>query len=217
MNNLIKPNTIHCVDCMEGMREMPDNYVSLAIVDPPYGIGNFVPQHGKQRRLDHAEHNITWNDDIPDEEYFAELQRTSTNLIIWGANYYPFFPRHGGAIVWYKGGTNPKQSQCEIAAHTFYKKIDYVHINWQAGFYRARIENIIHECQKPVALYKWLLTNYAKEGDLILDTHVGSGSSIIACIDLGYDYIGYEIDADYYKAMQERIYQFTRQTTLEGV
>ena len=203
-------NKVYLSDCMDGMAQMPDNFIDLAIVDPPYGIGNFIQTTGKVSK---TFTEVKWNDEPPPPQYFDELRRVSKHQIIWGANHYNCFTT-GGAIVWYKGKTGGKFSACEIASHTFYKKCDYVHINWQSGFYRRMREDIIHPCQKPVELYKWLLANYAKPGNLILDTHVGSGSSIIACIDMGFDYIGYEIDAGYYKAMQDRVYHFTRQTVL---
>ena len=102
---------------------------------------------------------------------------------------------------------------CELAWSNFDIKCNRFDFLW-AGFKKAKQEKRIHPTQKPVALYKWLLHNYAKEGDLILDTHMGSGSSYIACLDMGFDYIGYEIDADYFKAIEERVYYFTRQTKL---
>jgi site-specific DNA-methyltransferase (adenine-specific) len=165
-------------DCLEAMRSMPDAAFDLAIVDPPYGIGNFVPQHNSYGGSPGL--NVTWNDSIPSETYFSELKRVSVHRIVWGANYYNCFEGRKGAIIWYKGETQGKFSHCEIASQTFFTKVDYIHINWQSGFFRASQENVIHACQKPVALYKWLLTNYAKPGQTILDTHLGSGSSRIA-------------------------------------
>jgi site-specific DNA-methyltransferase (adenine-specific) len=210
---MIERNHVYNADCMIGMAEMPDNYVDLCIVDPPYGIGNFSPNSGsKGTAVRGKEWDIKWNDSIPEHQYFNELNRVSIKRIVWGANYYNTFETGNGAIVWHKGKINPQFSQCEIASVSGQKKVDYYFQNWQGGG-NWKGQNI-HPCQKPVDLYKWLLHNYAKEGDLILDTHVGSGSSIIACIDKGFDYIGYEIDADYYKAMQDRIYYFTRQTGL---
>ena len=200
-------------DCMDLMARYPDKHFELAIVDPPYGIGNFVPQAnsygGNPGKL------VDWNDYIPTEEYFSELIRVSKNRIVWGANYYNSFEPNRGAIVWYKGGTQGKSSKCEIASQSFYKKIDYIHINWQSGFFRANIEHIIHACQKPVALYKWLLKNYAKPGDKILDTHLGSGSIAIACHDAGYDLTACEIDKDYYEAAMKRLRQHQAQMKLE--
>ena len=223
---MIERNHVYNADCMLGMAEMPDNYVDWAFVDPPYNVkandGTFG-RGGKRAIIPEARdefHKYGNADAVPDENYFKELFRVSANQVIFGANYYaPYIPS-GGLVVWDKVKEhNEVLSDAEIAYQSKNKLVKMFRHQW-VGFLRAKgsIENgitkTIHPNQKPVALYKWLLKNYAKPGDLILDTHVGSGSSIIACIDKGYDYIGYEIDADYYKAMQERVYQFTRQTAL---
>jgi site-specific DNA-methyltransferase (adenine-specific) len=202
-------------DCMVGMARYADKQFSLAIVDPPYGIGNWIPQGGKSARIDYKDHFITWNDSIPPIEYFNDLNRVSEKQIIWGANYYNCFSQSGGAVVWDKGDGNPKFSRCEIASLSFQKRVDYVSINWQSGFFRASKESIIHECQKPVALYNWLLRNYAKPGDKILDTHVGSASSLIACYDLGFDAVGFELDPDYYQASKRRLEDHMAQQRME--
>ena len=200
------------MDCMEGMKQFPDKYFELAIVDPPYGIGNFNMKNGgsenkKRNRLIDGDYlDVAWNDNAPPQEYFDEVVRVSKNRIIWGANYYNSFESCGGALVWYKKIGHPNLSDCEIASLSFQKKVDFVHIDWQSGFYRrAKEGEIIHPCQKPVALYKWLLTNYAKQGDKILDTHVGSASSLVACREMGFEYVGYEIDTDYYNAATKRL------------
>jgi len=207
------------IDCMEYMKGLDDNAFELAIVDPPYGIGNFTRPLSKERakRLNMPERektSITWNDHTPNNEYFNELKRVSDNQIIWGANYYNCFSDGFGGVVWYKGNQARTVSACEIASHTFTKKVDYVHIDWQAGFYREQFGIQIHPCQKPVKLYEWLLTNYAKEGDRILDTHLGSGSSAIAAHYGGFDFVGCELDEDYYKAAMARFEAETAQTTL---
>ena len=201
-------------DCMDYMAGLEDNAFELAIVDPPYGIGNWIPQGGKQKGKNAEKLNVKWNDFGPPKEYFVELVRVSKNQIIWGANYYNCFTDLGGAIVWHKGDGNPKFSAAEIASHSFYKKVDYVHINWQAGFYREKFGVQIHPCQKPEKLYEWLLSNYAKEGDRILDTHLGSGSSAIAAHYGGFDFVGCELDEDYYKAAVERFNNETKQQAL---
>ena len=175
---------------------LKDNEFDLAIVDPPYGIGDFLSDNTRQKP-------VVWNDSIPDNKYFSELYRISKKQIIWGANFYNCF--NGGALVWFKGEQSKTVSACEIASLSFQNKVDYIHINWQSGFYREMIENIIHACQKPIALYRWLLQNYTKPNDTILDTHVGSGSSIIACLEEGFDITGYEIDKDYYDSAIKRI------------
>ena len=212
MANLTERNTIHCIDCMEGMAQMPDNYIDLAIVDPPYGIGMPVIEAGKWKREIHNKEK-RWDDMPPSKEYFIELRRISTNRIIWGANYFIEYLESTPCVVWWdKNNGNNFMADGELAWLSFNsgaRRFVYSHIQeYNAGKHR------IHPTQKPVDLYKWLLTNYAKEGDLILDTHMGSGSSYIACLDMGFDYIGYEIDADYFAAIEDRVYHFTRQTTL---
>jgi site-specific DNA-methyltransferase (adenine-specific) len=194
-------------NCMEAMKEMSDNQFDLAIVDPPYGIGNFVQQTGNKRGK-----KVNWNDKIPNKEYFTELERVSKEQIIWGANYYNCFNNKGGAIIWNKGVKRETNfSVCEIASYSRLKRVDYIEIKWQN---LNRDEKTIHPCQKPVKLYEWLLMNYAKEGDKILDTHLGSGSIAIACHNLGYEFTGYEIDKDYYECAIKRIEQHKSQQRL---
>ena len=205
---------IYNEDCMEAMKHMEDNQFDLAIVDPPYGIGNFIPQNNapRQKKVDKA---VEWNDDIPNKQYFKELQRVSKNQIIWGANYYNCFSNGKGAIVWYKGGNNTKNmSDCEIASCSQQKKIDYIKIYIEKGFLAKGIHTRIHPCQKPIKLYEWLLINYAKKKDKILDTHLGSGSIAIACHNLGYDLVGYEIDKEYYESALKRYNEHIKQLTL---
>ena len=198
---------IYNQDCLESMKEMSDNQFDLAIVDPPYGIGNWVQQTGNKRGK-----KVDWNDSTPNKQYFKELERVSKEQIIWGANYYNCFNNKGGAIVWDKKNPNPKFSKCEIASYSRLKRVDYVCIK-HFGF--VSDDNYkIHPCQKPVKLYEWILMNYAKEGDTILDTHLGSGSIAIACHNLGYNLTGYEIDKDYYKAAKKRIEQHKQQTRM---
>ena len=202
-------------DCMTEMAKMPDNAFDLAIVDPPYGIGNFSPTGGSKGTSCLGEKwDIKWTEHTPEEKYFTELRRVSKNQIIWGANYYNCFSKDGGCLVWHKGNINPVFSQCELASLSFQKRVDYVNIDWQAGFARRKEGETIHPCQKPVALYKWLLSRYAKPGDRILDTHGGSGSICIACHDLGYDLTWMELDADYYKAAVARYQNHAAQASL---
>lgn len=140
-------------DCMEYMKTVPDKYFELAIVDPPYGIGNFIPQNLSKNGVKVSD-EVKWNDEIPNQNYFDEVVRISKNQIIWGANYYNCFHKLGGALIWHKGNINPVFSQCEIASLSFQKRVDYFHHNWQAGFARKKEGETIHPCQKPVALYK---------------------------------------------------------------
>lgn len=186
---------LYNMDCMEGMKGMPDKAFELAIVDPPYGVGDFSQSDALHR-------NVTWNNSIPKAEYFDELKRVSRKRVIWGANYYNCFEQGNGAYVWYKNVGHPDMSHCEIASISGQQKVDYIHINWSGG---VRAQKSIHPCEKPVRLYADLLKRYAKPGDRILDTHLGSGSIAIACYDLGYDLTGYEIDLEYYTAAKARL------------
>jgi len=195
------------MDCMEAMAQMKDNEFDLAIVDPPYGTGNWVQITGNVRGT-----SVDWNNNIPPEKYFKELQRVSKHRIIWGANYFNSFNGRGCAIVWNKHvPRESNMSVCEIASYDRLARVDYVDIKWQNI---NRREVVIHECQKPVALYKWLLKNYAKEGDSILDTHGGSFSSRIACHDMGFDFTGYEIDKDYFDTAEKRFQNHIQQQTI---
>jgi site-specific DNA-methyltransferase (adenine-specific) len=194
MNKVVIGNaTLYHGCCLEAMREMPDNAFSLAIVDPPYGIGianNPVRQmHTKKQ----------WDSAIPNGEYFKELFRVSANQIIWGGNYFGL-PASQGFIIWDKiQPVDFSLAMCEMA---------WTSIQSPAKMFRYSVQNEknkIHPTQKPVQLYKWLLNRYTKEGDTILDTHHGSGSNAIACLDMGYSITAYEIDEDYFKASVERI------------
>ncbi len=210
---------IYNQDCMEAMKEMSDNQFDLAIVDPPFGIGR-----DKQKKIicKIANHNRKyfknkgWDSKIPSKKYFNELFRISVNQIIWGGNYFSMhLPSSMGWIFWYKGQQGLTMSDGEIAFSSFNKATRLININ--RGFISENgllIKGSIHPTQKPVKLYEWLLMNYAKEGDTILDTHLGSGSIAIACHNLGYDLTGYEIDKEYFEAATKRIEQHKQQTRL---
>jgi site-specific DNA-methyltransferase (adenine-specific) len=201
---------------MEYMKSLLDNAFDLAIVDPPYGID--IASKSKLSGTSKKEYEIkSWDENIPTIEYFNELRRISKNQIIWGANYFDGVGLNGGGIVWNKLGTQigkrnplPTLSDCEIAYCSMrnnVKMFSYTQIgnvygnNYQIDWKQDRI----HPTQKPVALYEWLLTNYAKKGDKILDTHLGSGSHAIACNNLGFELVGCELDADYFEAACKRI------------
>ena len=203
---MLELNQLYLMDCMEGMKRFPDKYFELAIVDPPYGIGIdgqklSINKNPKHNRKEHARKE--WDSKIPTADYFRELERVSRNQIIWGANYFVEHLIKGtkGWIVWDKGQHGLTMSDCELAYSSFDCPTRVKILN------RVELlkDGTVHPTQKPVALYKWLLMNYAKQGDKILDTHVGSASSLIACYDMGFDYIGFEIDPDYFKMAQERI------------
>ena len=204
-------------DCMDFMRDKPDNYYDLAIVDPPYGIGDFNSSKTKHKPLG-------WNESIPLGEYFIELERVSKNKIIWGANYYQQNITDVGRIVHDKTGGGKKTvphslSDGDIASHSFGVTIKIFHYVSNGNVIGNNIDwdNVMrwHPCQKPVALYRWLLKNYAKEGDKILDTHGGSFSSAIACHKEGYDLDIIEMDEDYFNDAVNRFKLNTCQKELE--
>ena len=250
------------MDCMQGMKEFPDNYFDLAIVDPPYGdgggywsgperfgqrfdryrapafTGNSTPSPtggipnssgGGYRKNRHITNGLRkgqrqpdwWNlggevrkkiiawDVAPGKEYFEELFRVSRNQIIWGGNYFEL-PANRCFLIWRKTNVPEKFSMamCEYAWTSFNDNAKWFEIS--AVGQNGRF----HPTQKPVELYKWILDNYAKPGDKILDTHVGSASSLIACEDFGYQYVGFEIDADYYRLGQERLERNRAQMTI---
>ena len=200
-------------DNMELMSRYPDNYFDLAIVDPPYGINADVKnstdkkQSKKSASKSKKYGEQKWDADVPTKEYFIELFRVSKEQIIWGVNYYPFDFLAGGRIYWDKCVTMPTYSDGELAYCSLLNSIKSVKIAWH-GMIQHDMKNKetrIHPTQKPIALYKWILTKYAKQGDKILDTHLGSGSIAIACHDLGFDLTACELDTEYYDAAMKRI------------
>ena len=193
-----------CMDPETGLPAYPDNYFDLAIVDPPYGINQFAHKaNSRNKAAKRGQYgNPKWDSSIPDYEYFLELQRVSKDQIVWGNNY---FGLKGGALVWDKNGS--WFSDGEIAYCSKITGVRFCRFTWNGMIQQdmANKEHRIHPTQKPVALYRWLLENYAKPGDLILDTHVGSASSLIACESMGFNYVGYEIDPEYYEAAKKRM------------
>ena len=204
-------NEFHNADCMNKKNGLPsykDKHFDLAIVDPDFGLNDKISSGG------------TWAskyvggdgflDGKPDKNYFLELFRISKNQVVWGGNYFidMLYPTRC-ILVWDKIAEMETLADFEIAWTSFdsNSKI-YRHP-------RNTTETRIHICQKPIALYKWLLTKYAKQGDLILDTHVGSASSLIACEDMGFKYVAFELDTDYYNAVQKRLVQYRSQMKLE--
>ena len=198
---------IYNQDCMEAMKEMSENQFDLAIVDPPFGIGNFVQTNRGQK--------VDWNDETPTDVYFKELKRVSKNRIIFGANYYNCFEKNGGAIVWIKNQPMPNFSKCVIASCSYHKKIELYKQTWTNFVAKGR--QGIHPCEMPVSIYEWILINYCKDGDKILDTHLGSGSIAIACHNLGYDLTGYEIEKEYFEAAKTRKDNHTRQLKIQDL
>lgn len=235
---MLELNGFYNMDCLAGMREIPDKYFELAIVDPPYGGGHkpkptdtpdITELHGGYQDWEsqprgrfggqgglfakykieatsseetESEKNgpkITHWDIAPDESYFKELARVSQNQIIWGGNNFPLPPTRC-FVIWRKLTISEKftMGMCEYAWTSFNANPKWIEIAPQDP-------ERFHPTQKPVRLYEWLLTNYAKPGDKILDTHCGSASSLVACYNLGFEYVGFELDKDYYRMANERL------------
>ena len=208
---IIGSATLYQGDCMDYMRGLEDKAFDLAIVDPPYGIGvgslNFGARSVKNKSCDGKQ----WDEFIPSASFFEELRRVSCEQIVWGANYFNCFNGNHGAIIWDKQNPMPTSSQCEIASYSKHQRVAYFCQTW-TNYVNNKQTN--HPTEKPVKLYEWLLTNYAKPGQTILDTHLGSGSSAIAANNLGFEFVGCELDADYFAAACQRIENAQRQESL---
>lgn len=225
-------------DNMTLMSRYEDNHFDLAIVDPPYGIGADKPskkpdcvkqKNGNFIKVDSNKYeHKNWDKEVPSNKYFDELFRVSKNQLIWGANYFGLV---GGYLIWDKLNGNSDQYGCELCWVSNSKRTDVVYYMWQGMFqgvycgteiHKALIqegnkklnEKRFHPTQKPIKLYKWLLGNYAKQGDKILDTHLGSGSIAIACHDLGFHLTACELDTDYYNAAIKRLSDHQKQLKL---
>jgi len=204
----------HC-DCMDYLKTCEDNAFELAIVDPPYGIGECGATNHTRGLLAKPKKYKPFaggDQSAPSEEYFAELERVSRNQIMWGANHYR--ARESSAwIVWDKLNGQTDFADAELACTSFQTAVRVFRFRWN-GMLQGDMKNKeerIHPTQKPVKLYEWLLMNYAKEGDRILDTHLGSGSIAIACHNLDFNLVGCELDPDYYAAACKRLQQHQSQ------
>lgn len=205
----MKESKVFNVDCMEYMKSLPDKTFDLAIVDPPYmdkfNTSMWVGKCAKPNKYTKDTHLLT--NKKPELDYFDELKRVSKNQIVWGGNYFSnYLPISRAWIVWYKSKQDSYFSDAELAWTSFDRVLKVFEWRW-SGMLQQNMKNKerrIHPTQKPVALYEWLLMNYSKEGDRILDTHLGSGSSRIACHKLGFDFVGCELDKDYFEAQEKR-------------
>ncbi|WP_282780366.1 DNA methyltransferase [Phaeodactylibacter xiamenensis] len=229
---------IDCLDEREGLPSYPDNFFDLAIVDPQYKIGASKPskkgtkckqKNGTILHVKESDYGKkTWDDNLMPNRYFQELKRVSKRQIIWGANYQNF-PLRGGRLVWDKVNGASDQYDCEIAYLSWTLRTEIVYFMWNGmmqGLYPTRDirkawrqqgnkslnEKRYHPTQKPVALYKWILEEYAQPGDTILDTHVGSASSLLAFDLLGFNYHAFEIDVEIYQAAAGRLKQSKKPT-----
>ena len=215
-------NIAYNMDCMEYMRTLPDKAFDLAVVDPPYGIGESGEKNNTRSKLAVSkEYKPFFGKDIkpPDKDYFLELYRVSKNQIIWGANHFAdklCNPSSSCWIVWDKENGENDFADCELAYTSFNSAVRIFRFRWQGMLQgnMANKEQRIHPTQKPVALYAWIFSRYAKPGDKILDTHLGSGSSRIAAYDAGLDFVGCEIDQDYFEAQEERFKSYISQESL---
>lgn len=201
------------MDCMDYMRDCEDNAFDLAIVDPPYGINAGTMTMGKGSGNDTGSHTKKlWDKEIPKEKYFVEVKRVSKNQVIWGANYFfDFLGKAPTVLIWDKKDYNSDFADGELAWTSFNG-----HLKIFSRARTARNEQLwkIHPTQKPMQLYRWILENYAKPGQRILDTHLGSGSSAIAAHYFGVDFVGCEIDEYYYDAACQRFENETAQLAM---
>lgn len=201
-------NEAYNVDCMEYMKTLPDNAFDLAIVDPPYGIS--INNNMGRRKGDKKSNykKVTWDETPPADDYFSELFRVSKHQIVWGANYFKM-PPCKCFIVWRKP---------QITENVSFSMLEYAWTNFNETSKEfigmSNEADRIHPTQKPVKLYEWILMRYAKKGDKILDTHLGSGSSRIAAYNMGFDFVGCELDTDYFKAQEQRFKNHTKQLNL---
>lgn len=202
-------------DCLIALKQYKDNYFDLAIVDPPYGIGEanekrMQSRHSSQKKYKGGE----WDKYPPDKEYFDQLLRVSKNQIIWGANHFiDRIPYNSPCWIFWDKDQFGDFADGELAWTSYKTAVRKFKWTWN-GFRKQIKEDRIHPTQKPVALYEWILMNYAKNDSLILDTHVGSGSSRIACHKLNKNFIGYEIDKDYFELQEKRYKDFLSQLTM---
>ncbi len=234
---MLELNTLYNMDCIDGMKQFPNKYFELAIVDPQYGIdfaGKIKASYGKPtrgkgskiKRFNYKQKK--WDNEIPKQQYFDELFRVSNNQIIWGGNYFlDFLGPTKSFIVWDKNNCLDTYADCELAWTSFNKPAKICYYTWNGfkqGQYVGRNapqhgnkdkkEKRIHPTQKPVKLYEWLLDKYANPGDKILDTHAGSCSSVVAFENNGFGWIAFETDTDYYRDALTRIEKETTQARL---
>lgn len=232
MKKIFELNKLYNMDCMEGMKQIPDKYFELAIVDPPYFDGpNKRKYYGRtvnKLNIKRKQYNVIEDWNVPDEEYFKELLRVSKNQIVWGSNYFDYY-LGPGLIIWDKVNGKSSFSDCEVAYCSMHDSTRMFRYMWNGMMQgksiseghlmqgdKSKNEVRIHPTQKPVNLYKWILMNYAKKGDKILDTHVGSASSLIACHDMGFEFLGCEKDKGIFELARNRLDSVMAQISMFG-
>ncbi len=213
-------STVYLMDCIEGMRKFPDKIFDLAVVDPPYGIGEDGKSNHSRSKCAKAKLYTpkNWDKEPPSIEYFTELFRVSKNQIVWGANHFISRMPYDSScwLVWDKENGENDFADCELAWTSFDKAVRRYKFRW-AGMLQGNMKDKeirIHPTQKPVALYDWIFTRFAEKGYKVLDTHLGSGSSRIAANKAGLDFVGFEIDREYYDNGNKRFKNFVSQTVL---
>ena len=207
--------TLYRGDCLDVLATFPECFrVGLVLTDPPFGVGNFVQVTGrKMGRGKNVGQAVTWNDSGPAPEFFAHIKRIAKHRIIWGANFFNCFEEKGGAIVWDKAQQMPNFSKADIASCTHFQKTEIVRIPW-TNFTVARQSQSDHPCERPVALYEWCLGYIPDSAGTVLDPYMGSGSTGVACMNVGRKFIGIEIERKYFDIACERISQAQKQQRL---
>jgi site-specific DNA-methyltransferase (adenine-specific) len=211
MKHEFENSRVYLMDCIEGIKQYPDKWFDLAVVDPPYQNADAIGLIDNKKKGTQATKRTNYRlfeNIAPTDEYYIELERVSKNQIVWGGN---FLGLCGGVIVWQKNGT--AFGEAEVAICSTHKSVRVFEYTWN-GMLQGDMKNKehrIHPTQKPVALYEWLLHNYAKQGDKILDTHLGSQSSRIAAYKNGFDFTGFELDQEYFEKGNKRFDEFKSQ------
>ena len=222
------PSVVYNEDCVDGLKRFSENYFDLAIVDPPYGIGADKAQNNAAMQRIKADGkskagrgwklyaDTDWDNETPNAEYWQELFRVSKNQIVWGGNYFTdYLPPSMGWIMWDKGQRDFSLADGELAWTSFNKALRIFEMSRGKALAKNNEQGgRFHPTQKPEMLYSWILQNYAKAGDLILDTHLGSGSSRIAAYKGGFNFVGFEINEHYYERQEKRFKDFSAQQRL---
>ena len=213
----VPSSEVYLMDCIAGLKHYPDKYFDLAVVDPPYGIGeDGKSNHSRSKQAKSKLYTPKeWDKEPPSIEYFTELFRVSKNQIVWGANHFISRMPYDSScwLVWDKENGENDFADCELAWTSFDKAVRRYKFRW-AGMLQGNMkdkENRIHPTQKPVALYDWIFTRFAEKGYKVLDTHLGSGSSRIAADKAGLDFVGFELDEEYYNALNKRFNEYKSQ------
>jgi len=217
---MIQHNQIYNEDCLQFMKQLPNNYFDLIITDPPYGVkiakngsvggGSF---RGKTQKFE----NVEWDNQTPSEEYFKEMLRVSKNQIIWGGNYFiDFLHSTRCMLVWFKRSGLPIRTfaDCELAWTSFDKNSQVFNCRWDGFIRDSREKKVAHPTQKALEIMKWCVSEFSNEGDLIFDPFLGSGTTAVACKQLNRSFVGCEINEDYVKIAENRLSETAPQTTL---